>query len=165
MITKRVTRPKEMDIYQEIHRLSRNAVKNEHDACDLTQETFLQLEKGRKKWDSAQSKWAWAIGVFNRQLKRFWRLKQRNKREKTIPTQNKIYNPEEQAMQKEQLERMMKVIEELNESMAQALLLFTFEQMSIKKISQIQNAPEGTVKWRIFEARKIVESRLGFDRE
>lgn len=151
-------------IQAKIQRLALFLLGNYHDACDLAQEVFLELEKGRQKWEKADSQWAWAMGVFHHQFQRFLRLKQKWKStplaEDAEPASKEIA-PEHAAMVKDELEKTLANIRRLDQDIAEALLLFSVEKMSIKEIAKLQNVAEGTVKWRIFEARRRLAQASG----
>jgi RNA polymerase sigma-70 factor (ECF subfamily) len=151
-------------IRAKIERLAFLLLGNYHDAWDLAQEVFLELEKGRQKWELAECKLAWAMGVFHRQFKRFLRLKGNHKitsLEEEVCVAAKNISPEYQAMLQEEVEKTFTILQTLNKDAVEALLLFSVEKIPIKEIAALQKVPEGTVKWRIFEARRKLALAIG----
>lgn len=152
------TLAQEKKIFLKIQEMSRSLLHNSEDAQDLSQEVFLELTKGRKKWEQADSQWAWAIGVLRRQWKRFLRTKKKYEycSLENVSSTTPKNELEQQIILQECLEETLQVIQKLNPSIREALVLFAFEKKSIKEIAEIQKSSEGTVKWRIFEARRKI---------
>ena len=149
-------------IYARIQRMACMLLGNYHDGWDLTQDVMLELEKGRAKWQCAQSKRAWAMGVFHRQLKKFLRL-EKKRRYAPLNTGDCGYESqlEKDLIAKEEVEKTFAAIGELDKRLAEALLLFSVEKLSVKDIAYIQGVAIGTVKWRIFEARRRLVKTVG----
>ena len=146
-------------IRQKIEKMAFLLLGNYHDACDLAQEVFFELEKGRTKWELADSKWAWAAGVFHRQFRRFLRIRKRGAMklaDDDADAPSKEPGPERQVIVQEEMERTFAAIRSLNPELAETLLMFAVEELPIREIAQLQNVAEGTIKWRIFEARKRI---------
>lgn len=159
---KGILREQEKAMVDKIYHMAYSLLGKEHDAWDLTQEVFLELEKGRQKWENAESKIAWAIGVFRRQRKRFLRMKKKMKGD--ILSGDYLSheaNVADQAMMQEELQKTFQAIQTLNKDMAESLLLFSVEQIPVKEIAEKQKVSIGTVKWRIFEARRRLLHQVG----
>lgn len=60
----------------------------------------------------------------------------------------------------ERLRRVLVEIAELSPVLRVTLVLATVEQLPYKRISEIMEVPEGTVAWRVNEARKQLRDRL-----
>ena len=154
----------EESIVDKIYRMAYLLLGNEHDAWDLTQEVFLELEKGRKKWEQAQSPMAWAIGVFRNQSKKFFRIKSKHvgvlSEEHLGHEITHEMDVADSTVLKEKLACTFHAIQTLNKDMAEALLLFSLEKIPMKEIAKLQEVPEGTVKWRIFEARRRIYEQV-----
>lgn len=144
-------------MHDKIYRMAFLMLGNYHDAWDLTQEVFYALEEGRTKWEKADNKWAWACGVFHRQRKKFFR-KQKQRATVSLVENTHSKTPDTQVIVQEQLQKTFDAIKTLSEDQKEALLLFSLENLTIKEIAALQDASVGTVKWRIFEARRKVSS-------
>ena len=72
------------------------------------------------------------------------------------------------ATQEEQLDAKMrqkiilKAVDELPYKMRRVIELYEFEDMPLEKIAKKLGVPEGTVKSRLFNARKILAQKLSF---
>lgn len=157
----------EQRIYEKVHRMAYFLCGNYHDAWDLSQEVFLELEKGRQKWERAQSRTAWAMGVLHHLFKQYLRSRKRHqstsldeKKEETEALLVEESEIEQKAIFGEKMEQIMRAIRGLNREMAEALMLFTLEGLPTKEIAKVQGDPEGTVKWRIFEARRRIAAQI-----
>ena len=61
--------------------------------------------------------------------------------------------------------RLYNAIDSLNKKMKTTVVLFYFNEMSIKEIAKITGSFEGTVKTRLFAARKRLKKYLETDME
>lgn len=60
---------------------------------------------------------------------------------------------------------ILKAVDDLPKKMRQVVILFEFEEMSHEQISQKLGLPIGTVKSRLFNARKVLSEKLKFLKE
>ena len=60
---------------------------------------------------------------------------------------------------------ILKAVDDLPKKMRQVVIWFEFEEMSYEQISQKLGLPIGTVKSRLFNARKILSEKLNFLKE
>ena len=61
----------------------------------------------------------------------------------------------------DELRRTIQEVCDLSEVLRVTLVLATVEQLPYKQIAEIMEVPEGTVAWRVNEARKQLRTRLG----
>ena len=57
---------------------------------------------------------------------------------------------------------ILKAVDELPYKMRKVVVLFEFEDFSISEIAKKLGEPEGTVKSRLFNARKVLAEKLKF---
>ena len=57
---------------------------------------------------------------------------------------------------------ILKAVDELPYKMRKVVILFEFEDFSIPEIAKKLNEPEGTIKSRLFNARKVLKEKLKF---
>ncbi len=67
---------------------------------------------------------------------------------------------EEEAIQKELREMVRKAVAGLDEKYRIPIYLFYTEQLTVEEISKILKLPQGTVKTRLFKARKLLKKEL-----
>lgn len=70
-------------------------------------------------------------------------------------------DPASQMEMSERYDILKKAIRDLPLPLREAVVMHYFEDYPIKALSEILGIPEGTVKYRLFEARKILSQTLG----
>ena len=64
------------------------------------------------------------------------------------------------AVERERAERLWHAIDELPEKLRQSIVLSAIEGYDVREVAQLLGLPEGTVKSRLFLARKALAQRL-----
>ena len=157
--------------YSDIFAYLRRLCCSNHDAEDLTQQTFLKAWSsldgfsGRSKFTT----WLYKI-AFNHSIDAI-----RKKKLKTLPLDRPILlregevrheirdetqSPEGDFIFSEKKELIQKTIDALPERYRMAIILRHQEERSYEEISQILKIPLGTVKARIFRAREMLKKKL-----
>ena len=146
-------------------------VKNQAEAEDLTQETFIKAFNALSSFNSeyAFSTWLYKIAV-NNSIDHF-----RKKRLKTCSLDSPIEakdgplrrefpdtgsGPESGLISKEQSSQIQNAIDALPDKYRLAIILRHSQDKSYEEISQVLNIPLGTVKVRIFRAREMLKKKL-----
>ena len=70
------------------------------------------------------------------------------------------FSPEEVTLQRERIIVVRHSVHNLPERLKVIVLLYYMEELSIAQIADILHIPEGTVKSRLYHARKILEKEL-----
>ena len=147
---------------------------NHSDADDATQETFVRAYRALASFDGRAdlSTWLYRIAVNTalnalRGDKRGAALSQKSGAEaahvggrpealgKSEP------DPAKQAVDGGDLAAVLAAVAELSPSLRVTLVLATIEELPHKQIAEILEIPEGTVAWRVNEARRLLRLRLG----
>ena len=147
---------------------------NHGDADDATQETFVRAFRGLPSFDGRADFFTWLYRIaVNTSLnamrgdKRGAALSEKSGTEaahiggrpealgKTAP------DPAEQLVRGDELATVLAAVGELSPSLRVTLVLATIEELPHKQIAEILEIPEGTVAWRINEARRLLRLRLG----
>ncbi len=135
---------------------------------DLEQEvyikTFLHLDKYKEQ--NKFSKWISTIAanICRDYLKSSYFRHQNNSvnDEYTLDSIKSAQNPEKEYTSKERQKIILKEINALPKKMKEVIILYEFEDYSYEKISEKLKIPQGTVKSRINNARKILKEKLHF---
>ncbi len=135
---------------------------------DLEQEvyikTFLHLNKYIEK--NKFSQWIGTItaNICRDYLKSSYFKNQNNSTndEYTLDSIKSNQNPEKELTSKERQKIILKEINALPKKMKEVIILYEFEDYSYEKISEKLKIPQGTVKSRINNARKILKEKLSF---
>ena len=135
---------------------------------DLEQEVYIKTYKNLKKY-SEQNKFSQWICTITANLCRDY-LRSLNFRIKNQTTSDEeILNnishkkvPEQYYSSKERQKIILKEINSLPKKLKETIILYEFEDYSYEKIAQKLKIPQGTVKSRINNARKILKEKLSF---
>ena len=147
---------------QLIYRVALAVTRNQHDAEDVTQETFLQLYRG-KRWEQIEDQQAYLARIA-------WRLAIRRRRprmlEQELPLDAHITmrsseaSPEQSAMDRQLEAWLYARIDALPEKLRQPLILAALKELKLVEIAKILGLPEGTVRRRIHTARQKLKQEL-----
>jgi len=72
-------------------------------------------------------------------------------------------DPAQQAQQTGEVARVLVAVSQLSASLRVTLVLATIEEMPHKQIAEVLEIPEGTVAWRVNEARRLLRLKLSGD--
>lgn len=160
VLVKRYEKP----IYHLVYRLTRN----QEDAADLTQETMLKAFKGLKTFKEKSSFHTWlhriavnlSLNFLEKNRARKDQLEYLDQRlneetELRAETGNENWSPAEELR-----ENLEKALAELPLIYKTAFFLVVFQGLSHREAAEVLGCSEGTVSWRIHEARKMLRERL-----
>lgn len=152
--------------YNDIYFFALKTVKNEDLACDITQDTFVEIIKSINTLKDPSVFMSWAKRIAYFQCTRFFNKKTEMLVEEdedgnsvfdTIKEDNEEFIPDEALDQKEFKEAILGIINTLSEEQRSAVILYYFDELSIKEIAEIQNVSVGTIKSRLNYARKTIK--------
>lgn len=143
------------------------------DADDATQETFVRAYKGLPAFDGRSDFFTWLYRItVNTALnslrggKRGAALSERGGAEaahvggRPEALGQNVPDPAQKAQQGSEIARVLAAVSELSPSLRVTLVLATIEELPHKQIAEILEIPEGTVAWRVNEARRLLRQRL-----
>jgi RNA polymerase sigma-70 factor (ECF subfamily) len=146
---------------------------NHSDADDATQEAFIRAFRGLATFDGRADFFTWLYRItVNTSLnglrsdKRGYALHLRSNAEaqhvggRPEALGQIAQNPAQQAQQTADVARVLQAVGELSPSLRVTLVLATIEELPHKQIAEILEIPEGTVAWRVNEARRLLKLRL-----
>ena len=153
-----------------IYSFCRHLTENAADADDLYQETFLKAVELHWQIDAAQNPKGFLVAVAarlwrNRRRKYAWRQRiapmgQWDEQEEQQPTQTYCNNPEELALQWEQQRLVRQAVSELPDKWKLPVYMYYTVGLSIEEIASLLRIPTGTVKSRLYKARKVLKEKL-----
>lgn len=133
-------------------------IKDEKEAEDIVQETFIKVFKYMKTFKGESSLYTWIYKIAQNTLRDSYRNKII-----TIPYEDYTVsseNIEEIIIDKESREILKDELNKMNFIYRQVLVLFYFDGLSIKEISEILDEKEGTIKSKLSRGRKILGESL-----
>ncbi|BBI33372.1 RNA polymerase sigma factor [Cohnella abietis] len=143
---------------------------NKADTDDLYQETFLKAMEVRHKMDMNQNPKAFLISIAiqlrkNKRRKFAWRQRIAptvvlNEAADKICCTNEEITPEEAVLSNELHSMIRAATDKLNDKLKIPLLMYYTAEMSIDEVSVALRIPPGTVKSRLFKARKAMKEIL-----
>lgn len=163
------------EAFEELYRLTSpkayfvalQILKNEHDAEDILQETYIKVLEKINEIDPSKSFMGWLYRVISNKSKNL--LKKRNimifeEDEdisfEEIPEDNAEFIPEENINQAETCREVMAAIDELTAEKRVCIVMKYFGEMTVSEIAESLEVPESTVKNRLFVARKELKARF-----
>lgn len=133
-------------------------------ANDFLQELFMKLIEKPERYNQAYPFSTWLYSVANNMCKNEYRRREVRKEfqaEEALETKLDFVN--DTMFEPEQLiEKVFQTLDQLGEEHRSAFLLRYREGFSIREIAEILELPEGTVKSRLFNAKKILAEKLNY---
>ena len=160
-----------IDTYgRDIYSFCRHLAGNIQEAEELYQDTWLKTVELLESIDSTGNVKSYclsvAIRIGNNQKRKFaWR-------KRIAGTQDYLDEEgleyisdgrpasEEQILEKERDRLVWNAVGELSGKLKTVILLYYMEELSISQIAELAGVPEGTVKSRLYQARKLLEQKL-----
>jgi len=158
-----------------VYRFALRLSKNPDRAQDLTQDTFLRAYQNWEKYTPGTQAKSWLFTICrNLFLRREERKKRHDEivtsvadkdprqisREATVFMAVRDRDPEGEFWRQMVDEEVLSAIDALPGEFREAVVLSDLEDMSYQEISEITDAPVGTVKSRLFRGRRILQERL-----
>lgn len=147
--------------------------RNDADAQDLVQETFLKAYRSFATFDEGTNLRAWMFRILTNTFINNYRAKQRRPQETELNDVENLFlyrrlpqltqiasNPEDQLMDMFAESEVREALESLPESFLLPVLLSDVEEFSYKEIAEILDIPIGTVMSRLHRGRKALQEAL-----
>lgn len=160
-----------IDTYgRDIYSFCRHLAGNIQEAEELYQDTWLKTVELLESIDSTGNVKNYCLSV----AMRIWKNKKRKFawRKRIAGTQDYLDEEgleyisdgrpasEEQILEKERDRLVWNAVGELSGKLKTVILLYYMEELSISQIAELAGVPEGTVKSRLYQARKLLEQKL-----
>ena len=152
-----------------VYAVAYSVLRNHHDAEDAAQETFVRFWRHRRRWRLIRNRRAWLARTA-------WRGAIDSRRsnhaqnDSSIPLSESAETisrlraagapADEIAGRKEMTDLLDRLVESLPEDLRNPLALSLAEELSSPEISAILGVPEGTVRQRLWQARKTLKEKL-----
>ena len=147
-----------------VYSLALRMVGDPEDAADMTQETFIKAYRSLSSFRGDSKFSSWLYRIASNVCLDFLRSRSRHPQvslstvdeddRATFELPDMRQNPEEQLMKKLGMEAVRRGLEQLPEQQRQILVLRELGGLSYAELAQTLGLEEGTVKSRIFRARK-----------
>jgi RNA polymerase sigma-70 factor (ECF subfamily) len=147
--------------YHSVYRFMRHLTRHVEDAEDLTQQAFVKARQEIASYRGKASLRTWLHRVALHEYTH-WKRRQRKTAALDIAT------PHNESGYDECLEGIVlaEALQKLSEPLRVAFILFEIDQLSLEEVAGVLRLPKGTVKSRLFKARKkLSELMLGRQEE
>jgi RNA polymerase sigma-70 factor (ECF subfamily) len=142
-------------------RVAYSVLRHRQDAEDVAQEAFVRAHRefhrlrDRDRFRGWLARMAWRLALDHRRGQ-----KRRTAREDRAARPDMTPSHEGAAIDAQRSARLWAAIDALPERLRVVIVLASIEGHGLKEVAQIVEAPEGTVKSRLFEARQKLQEML-----
>jgi RNA polymerase sigma-70 factor (ECF subfamily) len=162
---------------QRIHRLAMHLLRDRAEAEDVMQETFIRAYRALTRFDGRSEPYTWFYRIaINLSLNT---LRSRKSRRTTtesddarldaiINEKQTLADAPDDAARNQLYEALSQGIDELSETLRTTLVLVCIDGRSHEEAAAMLGAPEGTIAWRVHEARRKLKEYMikrGFEPE
>ena len=153
------------EAYKAVYWTAMALLKNEADAEDIVQDTFVSLIESYDSIEDKSKVVAWLKkNAANKCLNRLTRTKTDNVEDgffETIEALPEDFLPDSIAESEDTRRIIMNIIDNvLSDYIRRTLVLFYFDDMSTKEIAEALGIPQGTVLWRLNFAKKRIKKEV-----
>jgi len=147
------------------YNLARWLMRNEQDAEDMVQESYLRALRSFHTFQAGRDGRAWLLTIV-RNTCHTWMLQNRPRElhlpldENTQDVLATLSNPETALIEKKNSQAVREALESIPFEYREVLILREWEELSYKEIAQIVNIPLGTVMSRLSRGRRELYHRL-----
>jgi len=153
-----------LPLKNELFRLGPRITLNREEAEDVVQETMIKVWNRRDDWEKIESIEAFCLTICRNLA--VDRTRRHDNQNQTLDTSHEAAdmsyasNPEEQAVQRDRIELVRRLINGLPEKQRSIMQLRDIEGKSYKDIAAILSISEEQVKINIFRARQTIKQRF-----
>ena len=158
------------ETYNSVYFFTLKTVKDETLAADITQETFVTIFQNLDTLNDPVAYPAWSRQITYRHCLQY--LKKQNRETTvdenedgstifdTIEEDRTEFIPDEQLDKEDFKKTILNIVDSLPEEQRTSVILYYYDELSVKQIAEIQGVTEGTVKSRLNYARKTIKSAV-----
>jgi len=138
-----------------IFRYALSLLRDRHLAEEVCQETMIAIWNGAERFAGRSAVSTWIFGIVRNQA---FRLRRREERAARRPDSPSTFAPSGDFVLREI--RVQEALDRLSDDHREVVHLTFYEGLSCREISEILGIPEGTVKSRMFHARRALGRAL-----
>jgi len=151
-----------------LYRVALRLTANAADADDLVQETMLKAYRAWDQYEKGTNAKGWLMTILRHAFINEYRRRTRHPENVDLDTiepfavfgEVQDEDPQGAFFDKIVDDEVLREIDKLPEAFRETLVLSDVEGMSYQEIAKILEIPVGTVKSRLFRARKVLQGRL-----
>lgn len=138
-----------------VFRYALTLLRNRHLAEEVLQETMIAVWKGAAGFERRSQVSTWLFGIARHQAHRAHRSEAKGAR---VPAEREEEPDPSVAVEREA--RVQRAVAELPPEQREVVFLAFYEGLPYDQIARVQGVPEGTVKSRMFHAKKRLAEEL-----
>lgn len=155
--------------YNDVYYFALKTLKDEDLACDITQETFVEIINTLQDLKEPAAFVTWMRQVTYHQCTRYFKKKKEvlveededgNSVFDTLEEEREEFIPGEGVDKEDFRATILALLDTLSEEQRAAVLMHYYHEMSVKDIAEAQQVSEGTVKSRLNYARKSLKKSV-----
>ncbi len=153
--------------YEKIYAIAYTMVKNSTDSEDILQNTFIKAWQNISRINDPAVFNTWlqriAINECNAMLRKKkpdFSIENEGDNGELLQLESDLMLPEQYAERADLSERLKMIIDDLSVVQKETILLYYYSEMSIEEIAQTMDCSQGTVKSRLFLARKAIKTEI-----
>jgi RNA polymerase sigma-70 factor (ECF subfamily) len=135
-------------------------VHNQEEALDLVQETMIRFYSGFHNLESNESALAWIYTTARNKCLDFLRREKFKKKLLNLLSLSNVFSYEADSLESLRMKEIMDAVQKLPEQARELILLSMDACLSQSDIAAILDIPAGTVKSRLFYARRRLKEIL-----
>ena len=146
-----------------LYRLALRITLNHEEAQDIVQDTLIKVWNKRDDWQSLDNIEAFSMTICRNLALDALKKKGNNNEsleKEQIDTPDRTSNPHELMIQKDRIEMVRRLVNQLPEKQRSCMQLRDFEGKAYKDIAQILGITEEQVKVNIFRARQTIKQQF-----
>lgn len=151
--------------YEAVYCYSLSLCRNEAEAQDITQETFLKAMKAAESFEGNSSLYTWLCAI----AKNLWINRCKKQSREVLPENianlqaDNETSIEQRVADKETAMHIHKVLHDLNEPYKEVFSLRVFGQLSFAEIARLFSKTESWARVTYHRARKMISEKMGKD--
>ena len=158
------------ETYNDVYYFALKTIKNETLAADVTQDTFVTIFQNIGSLNDPVAYPAWSRQITYRHCLQYLKKQDREATVEENEDGTTIFDileedkaefiPEENLDKDDFKKTILDMIDSLPEEQRTAVILYYYDELSVKEIAEIQGVTEGTVKSRLNYARKAIKASV-----
>ena len=157
------------EFYNDVYYFAHKTVKDPDLACDITQESFLEVINTLDQLQEPAAFHSWLRKITYHQCTRYFKKKKEvqvdededgNSIFDTLADESEGSVPSEVYEKEEFRKTILDMVDNLSEEQRAAVMLYYFDELSVEEVANIQGVSVGTVKSRLNYARKALKKSV-----
>jgi RNA polymerase sigma-70 factor (ECF subfamily) len=141
-------------------RVAYGVLRHHQDAEDVAQEAFVRAYRSFRQLRDREKFRAWLVRMTWRLAIDRWRSDRRRTAREAAADVPQGASIEQAAVARDRAERLWEAIDGLPQKLRVAVVLAAIEEHDIREVARLLQVPEGTIKSRLFLARKALAEKL-----